>query len=254
MKRYEEIDILKGIAVICMVVFHFFYFPNKYGYKEIEYDTPLLKTMAKIAQFIFIGSVGVNLVLSKESSKNKNEDKKDYVKKNFKRVLKLVFLALIMSLFTYFIFGDQYVKFGILHFIALSSLILFYVVDDLKIIYSLLILSVLVYYLINKNPSIFSRVPEKIAFVSGFYNSKFFSIDHFPIFPWIIVILLGIILGNHIKENKIELPQKIKDNFAISSLGKLGKSSLEIYTIHWVVLYVIYCIIYSKYIREKYIY
>ena len=26
MKRYEEIDILKGIAVICMVVFHFFYF------------------------------------------------------------------------------------------------------------------------------------------------------------------------------------------------------------------------------------
>ena len=57
MKRYEEIDILKGIAVICMVVFHFFYFPNKYGFKEIEYDTPLLKTIAKIAQFIFIGSL-----------------------------------------------------------------------------------------------------------------------------------------------------------------------------------------------------
>jgi uncharacterized membrane protein len=254
MKRYEEIDILKGIAVICMVVFHFFYFPNKYGYKEIEYDTPLLKTIAKIAQFIFIGSVGVNLVFSKESSKNKNEDKKEYVKKNIKRVLKLVFLALIMSLFTYFIFGDQYVKFGILHFIAFSSLILFYVVDDLKIIYSLLILSILIYYLINKNPSIFLRVPEKIAFVSGFYNSKFTSMDHFPIFPWIIVILLGIILGNHIKGNKIELSQKIKDNFAISSLGKLGKSSLEIYTIHWAVLYVIYCIIYSKYMRGKYIY
>ena len=25
MKRYEEIDILKGVAVICMIIFHFFY-------------------------------------------------------------------------------------------------------------------------------------------------------------------------------------------------------------------------------------
>ena len=109
MKRYEEIDILKGIAVICMVIFHFFYFPNKYGFKEIEYDTPLLKTVAKIAQFIFIGSVGINLVLSKEASKNKGEDKQEYIKNNFKRILKLVFLAGMMSLFTYFIFGDNFV-------------------------------------------------------------------------------------------------------------------------------------------------
>ena len=35
MSRYEGVDIIKGIAVICMVVYHFFYFPNKYGFKEI---------------------------------------------------------------------------------------------------------------------------------------------------------------------------------------------------------------------------
>ena len=162
MKRYEEIDILKGIAVICMVIFHFFYFPNKYGFKEIEYDTPILKTIAKIAQFIFIGSVGINLTLSK----NKKENDKEYIKKNLKRILKLVFLAGIMSLATYFIFGDNFVKFGILHFIAFASLILFYIVDDLKLIYALLILSILVYYLIRQNPTIFASVPEHLAFVS----------------------------------------------------------------------------------------
>ena len=32
MKRYEEIDILKGVAVICMIIFHLFYFPNQYGF------------------------------------------------------------------------------------------------------------------------------------------------------------------------------------------------------------------------------
>ena len=37
MKRYEEIDILKGFAVILMIIYHIFYFPNMYGFKEIEY-------------------------------------------------------------------------------------------------------------------------------------------------------------------------------------------------------------------------
>ena len=64
MERYHEIDILKGIAVICMIIFHFFYFPNQYGFKEIEYNTKTLKIIAKIAQIIFITSVGINLVFS----------------------------------------------------------------------------------------------------------------------------------------------------------------------------------------------
>jgi len=211
MKRYEEIDILKGIAVICMVIFHFFYFPNKYGFKEIEYDTPILKTIAKVAQFIFIGSVGVNLTLSKDGSKND----KEFIKKNLKRILKLVVLAGIMSLATYFIFGDNFVKFGILHFIAFASLILFYIVDDLKLIYTLLILSILVYYLIRQNPTIFASVPENLAFVSGFYNFKFTSFDHFPIFPWIIVILIGVLIGHYIKKKTPELPQTVKENFVV---------------------------------------
>ena len=38
----------------------------------IEYDAPLLKTVAKIAQFIFIGSVGINLIFSKDRLKDDN--------------------------------------------------------------------------------------------------------------------------------------------------------------------------------------
>ena len=61
---YDEIDILKGVAVVCMIIFHLFYFPNQYGFKEIEYDTVTLKTIAKVAQIIFITCVGINLVFS----------------------------------------------------------------------------------------------------------------------------------------------------------------------------------------------
>ena len=84
MNRYEEIDLLKGIAVICMIIFHLFYFPNQYGFKEIEYDTTMLSTIAKIAQFIFITCVGINLVLANQ---NKTNDEK--LQLNLKRILKI---------------------------------------------------------------------------------------------------------------------------------------------------------------------
>ena len=59
MKRYDEIDILKGIAVILMVIFHIFYFPNQYGFREIEYDTIPLKITARVAQIIFITCIPI---------------------------------------------------------------------------------------------------------------------------------------------------------------------------------------------------
>ena len=89
MNRYEEIDLLKGIAVICMIIFHLFYFPNQYGFKEIEYDTTMLSTIAKIAQFIFITCVGINLVLANQ---NKTNDEK--LQLNLKRILKQVIISL----------------------------------------------------------------------------------------------------------------------------------------------------------------
>ena len=124
MRRYDEIDILKGIAVICMIIFHFFYFPNQYGFKEIEYDTTSLKLIAKIAQVIFITCVGINLVFAKKKNKNYGN--------HLERVMKIAFYALLMSLFTYYVFGERYVKFGILHFIAFASLILLMFVDDVE--------------------------------------------------------------------------------------------------------------------------
>ena len=188
MNRYEEIDLLKGIAVICMIIFHLFYFPNQYGFKEIEYDTTMLSTIAKIAQFIFITCVGINLVLANQ---NKTNDEK--LQLNLKRILKIAVLAGFMSLFTYFVFGNKYVKFGILHFIALSSLVLFMFVNDQNII--LLILGILCsLFLLNKfKPELFLNVSEPIAFVMGFYNKSYEAIDHFPILPWMILVCIGIL-------------------------------------------------------------
>ena len=160
MKRYEEIDVLKGIAVICMVVFHFFYFPNQYGFKEIRYNTPLLNIIAKIAQIIFITSVGINLSFSKLSA-IKQEKEKELNKKSISRILKIAGYAICMSVFSWLLFGEKYIKFGILHFIAVISLILFNYADDIKIIQTLFIVSLVIYYLIINTPDLFKNIPDK---------------------------------------------------------------------------------------------
>ena len=84
--HYKPIDLFKGIAVILMIIYHFYYFPHQYGFTEIKYNTDLLKTFARMAQIIFILSVGINLYFSKRTSQDKAESENEDTKKHFKRV------------------------------------------------------------------------------------------------------------------------------------------------------------------------
>ena len=244
--HYKPIDLFKGIAVILMIIYHFYYFPHQYGFTEIKYNTDLLKTFARMAQIIFILSVGINLYFSKRTSQEKEESEKEYTKKHFKRIGKLFLYALAMSIFTYFVFGDKFVKFGILHFIALSSLLLFNFVEDKMIIGTIIILLVFIYGN-HTNISLFDSVPKPLGFIMGI-NTAYPAVDHFPLIPWMILICLGILIAPPIYENR----PKIYPNTAITTaLETTGKYSLEIYAIHWLILYYIYCSVYPKYIRPN---
>ncbi len=242
MKRYEEIDVLKGIAVICMVVFHFFYFPNQYGFKEIKYDTVTLKTIAKIAQIIFITCVGINLTFAKNKTKDPSV--------HLKRIAKIAFFALLMSLFTYVVFKERFVKFGILHFVAFSSLLLFTFVDDLQAMKIITAILVTLYILNILHPQLFFQIPQPYAFVAGFYNDRYSAVDHFPILPWILLICLGSFIGHYLLNNDVNTPKPLTNNPISNTLQSIGKRSLEIYAVHWVILYLIYCHLYPKYFRK----
>ena len=248
MKRYPEIDILKGFAVICMLIFHLYYYPHQYGFKEITYETPQLLLIAKIAQIIFITCVGINLVFS--YSKQINETKKEYYRKQFKRIIKLLLCAICMSVFTYFIFGNQYVKFGILHFISISSLLLLPLIGKPQIIQVLIGCLSILFLFNHLKPELFVSIPPKTAFITGFY-SKWGAVDHFPLIPWLIVMCIGVLIGHEYIHRKPDLlPKYIEELPIVQTLQTVGSHSLEIYMIHWVILYIIYSHIYPKFIRN----
>ena len=242
--RYESIDILKGVAVIFMLIFHIFYFPNQYGYKEFNYDTTTLNLMARIAQIIFITGVGINIYLSYENSKNKEE----FYEKQLKRIFKLLSLAIFITLFSYYIFGDKFVKFGILHFMAIASLILMLFVDNQKVLIGIIFIALILKVLIKQDPNMFLFVPKKLAFISGLY-SRYSAVDHFSIIQWISYVCAGLLIAKYASKKEINPPQiykKLKETKIVKCVQWCGKKSLEIYIIHWILLYIFFAHIYPK--------
>jgi len=233
--RYIEIDIIKSIAIICMVIFHIYYFPNILGYSGFNYNTNTLQLIARIAQILFIGSAGINLYLSYKNNVEKNNDYEEYKRKQIKRIFILCIFAGIISIISYFMFGERWIRFGILHFLSVSSLVLFNYVNNNNVLYGILITTIILYIIALSHPTLFKPISSPISFILGIYNDKYKPIDHFAIIPWISIFIMGILIGkNYYKKDKPET----KSNKILEGFSYIGKYSLQIYLIHWVVLYV----------------
>ena len=245
MARYEEIDILKGIAVILMVIFHIFYLGNHMGFKKIDASGNFLYMMAKIAHLTFIFMAGINLFISK----NKNKDNKNkFYKNNILRSTKLLIYGLIITIITYYLFGEaKYVKFGILHFISIAIILSLFIADKLYIAIVILIIFVFL-QMYTKNRNKFSSICSKnpvICFIMGIYgnyNGHIGSMDHFALIKVYPIFFSGIIIGNLLYKKSREIKKK-KPNKLLDILAWTGKKSLQIYLIHWIVIFIVlYCL------------
>jgi len=242
MKRYFEIDFFKGLAVIAMVIFHYFYFGTEMG--KLNYNTSdgFLYFLAKFAHLTFIFMVGINLVITRINYKNKTD--KEYREGQYKRILFIMSLALFISFASYVVMPDKWVKFGILHFMAVGIFVMLPFVNKPNIS---LIIAVVIALIFQINQAgylteLHRYIPEKLAFILGLYNYKYNAVDHFSIFKYLPVMAAGIYTGHQIYEpgtRKIkalnDLDNKLtKDNVIV----KIGKSSLGIYIAHLVLMYI----------------
>jgi len=197
-ERYFEIDTIKGIAVILMVLVHIFYLSTIMDVKKYNINGGLLRILAVISHTLFIFIVGMNLSISYQ--KYKLEDKDKYIKKQIKRGLFLLGIGMILSLLTYLAFGDKYIRFGILHFIGVSIILSTLIIHNKNL--SLYIASIIgvIYTIINNSNfrniliNSCSKTPF-ICFITGIANIKYTAIDHFPLIPYFGLICMGIFSG-----------------------------------------------------------
>lgn len=245
MKRFLEIDLAKGIAVTLMVIFHFFFLSRYMNIYPYIINRGLLYYFAKIAHYIFIFMVGINLAITNQKYRDKT--KLQRFNKQFKRGIFLLGGGMIISIVSYIAFGDLYVKFGILHFLGVSIILSQIFIDSDILLGTTAISVLLLYYILQLMPnSMFYTCWNypMLCFISGIKNVKYSSLDHFSIIPYFSIICFGIIIGNNIykdgKSRNMKMLNKIDNNNTfIRSIGVLGKYSLQIYFVHILVIYLI---------------
>lgn len=238
-KRFWEIDFMRGIAIIMMVVFHSAFNLYYFDVINIDIDSTPWWLLARSTATIFIFLVGVSLTLSYSKAKL-NKSKKEIWIKYVIRGSKIFSWGILITAITFIFLNDAYVRFGILHFIGLSIIIAVPFIRFKKI--NLIIAPILIALGFYIESFIFET--SWLMWI-GFRPESFYTIDYFPLLPWFGLILFGISAGNLLYTDH-------KRNFDFPELGKkfpilffsfLGKNSLLIYLLHQPVIIILMIIL-----------
>jgi uncharacterized membrane protein len=213
--RDSSLDLMRGVAIIMMVAFHFIYDLNSFGFTDIPLFTHWAGTAWRILiVFLFLSAVGISLVIAHSKTLK--------LKKFIKRQIYLGIAALIISAGTYIMFPDGWVYFGILHLIWVSSLIAIFFINLPKTSLLIAVIILISSILGQLNFSIISNIFEPYLPLR--------SIDYYPLFPWLSFVFIGIYLGHYPHYQKVF-------TFRLNWLEVIGKHALIIYLTHQIVLF-----------------
>ncbi len=185
MKRYTELDIIRSLAVIGMVVYHGAYDLQMFQGLDIDVTTGLWKVFERVVAITFLLLVGISFAISW----NRTTPEKRRIK-FIKRGLIVLGCSMLVSLGTYIADPGTYVRFGVLHLIGTSILLLplFATLREknLMIAFPLMIAHAWVPLL---------RVPSEWLLPLGLMPANFETVDYFPLIPWFGVVLMGLVIG-----------------------------------------------------------
>jgi uncharacterized membrane protein len=232
-QRFWEIDFLRGIAIMMMMLFHALYDINYFGVYSVILSSGFWRVFAHITAGIFIFIFGVSLTISHSRAIAANKTKRQLQLKCIKRGLKIFSLGLLITLMTYAFLRDGFIIFGILHLIG-ASVILAY--PFIKYRLQNLVLGIMLLALGFCLGGLTFSFPWLLWL--GLKPAGFYTLDYFPVLPWFGVALLGLFAGNTLYGNgkrRFRFPEPGKTR-PVGFFCLLGRHSLLIYLLHQPVL------------------
>jgi uncharacterized membrane protein len=227
-RRFIELDILRGVAIIMMVFLHILWDLDYFGI------LPLNKSIYRLQFFVptlFFLLLGICLAVSFNKYHNKPKDV--FYSHLMKRGLWIFNLGMVITVITLFAFPDRPILFGVLHCIGLSIILavplLRFKQYNLFLAAGIISLGFLFGQFVINNPTI-------LHLAIGLHQSHIhqYTIDYFPLAPWMGVNLLGIALGSWLyadNKRRFRLPD-LSQWKAFKAFSWLGQHSLAIYLVH----------------------
>jgi uncharacterized membrane protein len=222
-RRIPLVDVLRGVALAAMAAYHFAWDLSFFSLAELGVtENPLWIAFARAIAGSFLALVGVGLYLGHG----------DGVKwKPFLRRLAMIAAAsLAISIASYFTDPDGVILFGILHCIAVSSVIgLLFLRAPLALVIAAAIACLAA-------PSFLtSPAFNGLGFVwLGLASEVIPSNDYNPLLPWFGMVLSGIAIARIIPRDK--WPSWQPHDIVTRMLALIGRHSLLFYLLHQPVL------------------
>lgn len=220
--RLPLIDVLRGFAVAQMIVYHFIYDLNHFGWIRIAMtrEQPWLGwRTAIVSQFLFL--VGLSLMLRLA----RKPEWRDF----WLRWAQVAAAAALVSLGSWLMFGPHWIYFGILHFIAVA-LIIGRLSAPLGAWNLLLAALAFFAWWFVRDPA-FDAFPANII---GFVTEKPRTEDYVPLFPWLAAVFAGLGLGALWQRHGFALWPTLRplDAHPQRLLLLLGTWALTVYLLH----------------------
>ena len=223
-----------------MVISHILYDLNYFKiYRTPLYSDPFVLLLYPV-RITFLILVGLSLTLSYSKAK-KTLTKKQLHFKFITRGFEIFWLGLLITLVTWYYLNEGFIIFGILHCIGLSIILSYplikYRIQPLIIGIIIISLGVILHTMI---------FDFNWLLWLGFIPTRFYTLDYFPLFPWLGVVLIGIFLGNTFYQDgkrKFKINDMSK-NIIIKFICFLGRYSLTIYLLHQLIIIAIIYLIF----------
>ncbi|MDE9450800.1 DUF1624 domain-containing protein [Aliiroseovarius sp. Z3] len=218
-----EIDIARTFALASMIVFHFAYDLSMFGFLPPDamiQPGPRLAAQLIAGSFLFLS--GVSLCLAHCDGIR--------WRPYLRRLGVLVLAAAAVSLVTRLAMPHEWVRFGILHSIAASTVL---ALPFLKA--PVPVMAIVVVATLAMGQVSFSAFDGPLWLWSGLSATLPFMMDYEPVFPWFGICLSGVLFTRLFREKLTSVLDE-SDRY-VRMLSWPGKHSLAIYLLHQPILF-----------------
>jgi uncharacterized membrane protein len=219
--RLAAIDCVRGAALIAMVVYHtaFDLYSNRLIAADVVDDLGW-KALARTTAATFLLLVGIGLTLSVRNGFD--------LRRYLRRLGLIAGGAVLVSLATWWFDPGTFVFFGVLHEIAVASVL------ALPFLWLPDIVAAAAGAAVIALPFFFTHAlfDAPALWWVGLSTSPPVTVDYVPIFPWFGVVLLGVVIGRLVLRYAAAIARFQPQNVLLRGLAFSGRHTLLIYLVH----------------------
>jgi uncharacterized membrane protein len=221
-RRLEGLDALRGIAMVAMIGYHFCFDLRWFGHARWDFEHDLRWIAARsliLSSFLLLA--GVSLVLAARRS--------DAGPAFVRHLARIAAAALLVSVASYLAFPQTFIRFGVLHAIAVSL-----VLASPLVAHPRTALAIGIVVIVAGLTFAHAAFDAPLLHWIGFMTHRPATEDYVPLFPWSGVLLLGIPLGHALAARGPGALGVLAR--APRLLAFLGRHGLAVYLVHQPVL------------------